>query len=61
MSDFQEADINELLTEKGKDKGSEDERAYRALLEQDHKMLSGFRKVRPRMHWPEPVRKRHIR
>lgn len=61
VSDFQEADLNELLNAEPEEEG-EQEKAYQALLDEDRRLMSGFTKTRKvRLRWPEPVRKRHIR
>ena len=61
MSDFQTADIGELLHEAPPEKKTEDERALEALKKQDAALLSGFSTRVKRFQWPDPVRKKHIR
>lgn len=59
--DFQTANVNELLYGDAAPVESEDDKAYRVLLERDRKLVSGFAKRNEGLKWPEPVRKRHIR
>lgn len=62
MSDFLDADINELLGGDAEEAQNESDRAYKALLEQDEKLLNSFGNDRRKaLSWPEPVRKKHIR
>lgn len=60
-NDFLETNIDDLLHGDDKPSESEDDKAYRVLLERDRKMLHGFAKRNEGLRWPEPVRKRHIR
>ena len=61
MSDFLEADIDELLNPDKEPEKSEDDKAYQALLKQDRKLLNGFSRGSEALRWPDPIRKRHIR
>ena len=61
VSDFQTADIAELLDDKEGDKLSDDEKAYQALLSNDAALMNVFDTKRDKFAWPEPVRKRFIR
>jgi hypothetical protein len=60
MSDFLTEDIDKLL-ESEAEKKNDDDKAYETLLKNDRNMMSGFSVSRKQLHWPEPVRKRHIR
>ena len=61
MSDFLTADIDELMNAKEEEAETSDERAYKALVESDRKMMNTFTVRRQGLTWPEPVTKRHIR
>jgi len=61
VSDFENADIDDLLKVEKPEKSEYDE-AYEALLQDDRKMMHECaQRENSRIHWPEPVTKRHIR
>jgi len=61
MSDFLDADIDELLNGEMEDEQAAEDKAYNALLQQDKRIMSVFTDKREGLRWPDPVRKRHIR
>ncbi len=61
MSDFQTANINELLSKVEKEPVSEDDKAYSALMKEDAELLTKFPSRRDRFNWPSPVKKRFLR
>jgi len=61
MSDFQTADIAELLEDQEEDTLSEDDKALKALQAEDYTLLNDFTNKRGMQTWPEPIRKRFTR
>ena len=60
--EFQTANIDDLLYGDDVEELDEYQKAYDALLKKDRALIDGFSlHSRGTMHWPDPIRKRHLR